>query len=514
MGAQKVDFDAISDSCANLTSLTESVDKTIDVVDSAVNRIKNPAWEGKAASNFKETLKKLTDNIPVFEQQLALSVLFLASCADGYKKLGEDSVKKLKDLIGGQEYIDNFDVSKVKDIFDTTSPETSNEESKKVEDSTNTTSTTTTSSYPSSPTYSSSSTYTYPTYTPSYTQTPSTTTTPTDTTETKELKSKLKNIKYISPSEDEKTQHFLHQEDFKYEDGYAMINDVYLIACDSSIGKIGDVIKFTLEDGTEVTCIIVEHTTDTDTISFLVDKDKFIENEITKFLLSNSTKIENLGNCKKVLGIDSPTSIIGDLDMDNYPTDIYDRNAALERGTLVAKYLIQNGDFTEEQAAALVGVYVDENGCYPGDIPGSVKETEQALYGDGYGAGIGSWTLSMKKQVLQDAGYSTDTKIENLSLKEQCDLIIANSQKSSKFYYDALKRCTTIEDASATATIMTGGVGFSNNWSTHPTAAEAKTMAEYYASANDKTYGYSSYHHNADQRRLETAKEILSRLQS
>ena len=86
--------------------------------------------------------------------------------------------------------------------------------------------------------------------------------------------------------------------------------------------------------------------------------------------------------------------------MDNYPTDL-SRESSLQRGTLVAKYLMQNGNFSAEQAAAIAGVFVDENGCYPGDLNDGVKQQEIEWYGSGYGAGIGSWTgVNEKNQVL------------------------------------------------------------------------------------------------------------------
>ena len=96
-------------------------------------------------------------------------------------------------------------------------------------------------------------------------------------------------------------------------------------------------------------------------------------------------------------------------------------------------------------------------------------------------------------------------------MKQQADMIIAMSQTGeNKTYYDALKRCDNIEDASATAVVITGGVGFSNNWKTHPTQAEAKQLSNWYANRNDSKYGYSDYHHNLDTRRLDYAKEIYA----
>ena len=207
-------------------------------------------------------------------------------------------------------------------------------------------------------------------------------------------------------------------------------------------------------------------------------------------------------------------SSIGNLDMNNYPTG-RTRKDGLQRSVLVAKYLMKYGGFTAEQAAAMAGVYLDENNCTPGDIMKAEKEGKGArgTGGNGYGAGIASWTfVKFKQQCLKDAGFPINTPIENLSMKQQCDMIIAMSQKSCKTYYNALKRCTTIEDASATAVIITGGVGYSKNWKTHPTPAEAAHMAEIYGRSNDKRFGYSPHHWGGHIRRLNNAKEILQYL--
>ena len=211
----------------------------------------------------------------------------------------------------------------------------------------------------------------------------------------------------------------------------------------------------------------------------------------------------------------------GELDMSTYPVGMSHEDQ-IARATLVSKYLMKNGGFTAEQAAAMAGVFVDENGCVPGNVMEAEKNGKgvPGTGGNGYGAGIGAWTFGdFKERCLADAGYPAGTRIEDLTLQQQCDLIIAMSQSTNwqsgsnmKTYYDALKRCNNIEDASATAQIITGGVGKSSNWGTHPTVDEAKAMADWYAYSNDNTYGYSDYHHGMYERRLGYSEEIYNNL--
>ena len=207
----------------------------------------------------------------------------------------------------------------------------------------------------------------------------------------------------------------------------------------------------------------------------------------------------------------------GELDMSTYPVGMSHEDQ-IARATLVSKYLMKNGGFTAEQAAAMAGVFVDENGCVPGNVM-EAEKNGKGVPGTG-GNGYGAWTFGdFKERCLADAGYPAGTRIEDLTLQQQCDLIIAMSQSTNwqsgsnmKTYYDALKRCNNIEDASATAQIITGGVGKSSNWGTHPTVDEAKAMADWYAYSNDNTYGYSDYHHGMYERRLGYSEEIYNNL--
>ena len=114
--AQALDFGKIKDSCSNLTSLATDMGGTCEIVDEAVSKIQAPAWVGKASEAFRDKLSALVGNLPEANRQLAESVIFLASCADAYDQLSNDAVKKLKDLIGGQDYIDKYDVDKAPDV--------------------------------------------------------------------------------------------------------------------------------------------------------------------------------------------------------------------------------------------------------------------------------------------------------------------------------------------------------------------------------------------------------------
>ena len=97
-------------------------------------------------------------------------------------------------------------------------------------------------------------------------------------------------------------------EKFKYDDAhYATYNGKYVIACDDSVGKVGDVIKITKSDNTTLECVVGVNSNgeeNVDTLHFVVDRSVTDSTEISNMLekipLSKTdiTKIENCGNIK------------------------------------------------------------------------------------------------------------------------------------------------------------------------------------------------------------------------
>lgn len=188
---------------------------------------------------------------------------------------------------------------------------------------------------------------------------------------------------------------------------------------------------------------------------------------------------------------------------------------ALSRAVTVAKWLVANGGLSKMQASAIVGVYIDENHCDPHSYMKAEKNGKGAkgTGGFGYGAGIASWTgEQFKNTALTQAGFAKFTPIETLGLEQQAKMVLGNINGNMKRYYDALRRCQNIEDASATCVIITGGVGYSKNWKTHPTPADAQRMSDIYGRSNDKRFGKSAHHWNLYGRRLGYAKQVLAQL--
>ncbi len=298
MAVQRVSFDDIATSCGNLKNLASAIEATSDVTQDAVANIKDPTWDGDAARAYASKLKKLVDNLPEANRQLALSVLFLASCADGYEKLGDASVKALKDIVGGQDYIDKYDVNsaptpdlsaRISDTYgkDTTKVDDADDKGKdttKVDDASDK------GKDKGKDTGGKQDTGGYSGY--RYSTGPTGTTSPTAVTvggtitglvstamagKTVEIPEEIKQGSYTVTGYDywiksgepmvwaegtnqRKVADIWKAQGSKFKNGIAVVNvdgkDRYLVAVSTKFGKPGDCIDVTLEDGTVIPCVI------------------------------------------------------------------------------------------------------------------------------------------------------------------------------------------------------------------------------------------------------------------
>ena len=90
------------------------------------------------------------------------------------------------------------------------------------------------------------------------------------------------------------------------ENGYAKFNDMYIIACASSIGAIGDVIEITTKDGKTIKCVVGYNDDELkDKIQFAVNENwkEDNENNITNGLYEKIDKIVNTAPGQPALGI-------------------------------------------------------------------------------------------------------------------------------------------------------------------------------------------------------------------
>ena len=98
------------------------------------------------------------------------------------------------------------------------------------------------------------------------------------------------------------TKTFISDSKYSYdENGYARYGDYYVISCDSSFGKVGDVVQFKQKDGSVVDCIIGVNTSSDrfkGAVNFIVKQDptQVKPLDFTRTLVSNNDVATNLGN--------------------------------------------------------------------------------------------------------------------------------------------------------------------------------------------------------------------------
>ncbi|MBR2678862.1 MAG: hypothetical protein IKE63_05545 [Bacilli bacterium] len=120
----------------------------------------------------------------------------------------------------------------------------------------------------------------------------------------KEYKPNIKSVSYAIVNKDKTTaesKKVLDKVTTTDANGYMMIGNRYVIACDESIGKVGDVIRFTSSDNKVVECVVAITTVaaaNTGKVFVLVD-DKQTEIKAADFadtIVGKGTKIENLSS--------------------------------------------------------------------------------------------------------------------------------------------------------------------------------------------------------------------------
>ena len=100
----------------------------------------------------------------------------------------------------------------------------------------------------------------------------------------------------ISEDKDSSSNKLFNNIDYRYQDNIARVGDNYVIECDESLGKVGDRIVFTMEDGKEISCIIGSTTKDQGSIVKIIQgEESKEENDISKILNTDIKSIKNYG---------------------------------------------------------------------------------------------------------------------------------------------------------------------------------------------------------------------------
>ena len=201
-------------------------------------------------------------------------------------------------------------------------------------------------------------------------------TTPEVTPTITEIKEKIEKIDIVKVDKDKLTEEALDfLERVNYNDsGFALYGGMYLIACTTGIGKVGDIIEFTLKDGSKMRCLVLENTEDTGEVKFFIN-DQYNEDNITKDLVDNIEKGENYGNFTNNTGLIDLTKLpkIGEntkeLEKLNDKWVVATTKVSPEdyEKVVANKQITQNSDKEKYSDYCLAFSYVHASNMYNGD---------------------------------------------------------------------------------------------------------------------------------------------------
>ncbi len=117
------------------------------------------------------------------------------------------------------------------------------------------------------------------------------------------VKTNLKEVGYANANKDisKESKKLFSDDYFEFKDGYAKVDGDYVVACDSSIGNVGDLLQFTQKDGTIVHGVIgitTKEKENSDKLYFIVDDNSgdLAINDTCDNLITDNKLIENCGN--------------------------------------------------------------------------------------------------------------------------------------------------------------------------------------------------------------------------
>ena len=140
------------------------------------------------------------------------------------------------------------------------------------------------------------------------------------------VKANLKEVGYANANKDisKESKKLFSDDYFEFKDGYAKVDGDYVVACDSSIGNVGDLLQFTQKDGTIVHGVIgitTKEKENSDKLYFIVDDNSgdLAINDTCDNLITDNKLIENCGNIydiRKLYPKESTTKLDNDNSLD------------------------------------------------------------------------------------------------------------------------------------------------------------------------------------------------------
>lgn len=225
-------------------------------------------------------------------------------------------------------------------------------------------------------------------------------------------------------------------------------------------------------------------------------------------IVKNKVNSEKQSSQSKLVVSNSPEENITDLDQSNFAEKPLISNSN-KNAQLVINSLMKNLNLTKAQAAGIAGVLTAESGINPqafnkeekaGTNTKSSANNKGAKYGEknspwSYGAGIGQWTFTDRKEKAIMGGLGVDQKtakniittggIESLSLNQQIKMLEYELNNNYRNVLEGIRKCNNASEAAATF-YCHAIAGYSKS-TEKATLDEIKKMNERYSNVGSKS---------------------------
>lgn len=93
---EKISYGDVETMCNGLHAVAKTMKEILENIDGIKNQIASgSSWSGRAASSYSEKLGEVTKNFDEVFIEIENSILFMASCAEGYQAIDKLVLKEI-----------------------------------------------------------------------------------------------------------------------------------------------------------------------------------------------------------------------------------------------------------------------------------------------------------------------------------------------------------------------------------------------------------------------------------
>lgn len=91
-----ISYNQVETQCNELHSVAKNMKEILDNIDGVGNKVANSnSWSGNAASTYSEKLNSISKNFEEIFSEIENSILYMASCAEGYQAIDEKLMREI-----------------------------------------------------------------------------------------------------------------------------------------------------------------------------------------------------------------------------------------------------------------------------------------------------------------------------------------------------------------------------------------------------------------------------------